>query len=84
MDLVLGNYKAWKKRNDMICDIPSMLAYSLHPIYKGKNLTEVQMNLVKAKIYKNGEQTYAEFEKFLRGENEFGDEFLLKTKPEVY
>ena len=83
-DLVLGHFIKWQKRDKMICDTTGLLAYALHPTYKGANLSNSQWDTVKNYIYRRGETIYQQFEKFLQGDDGFGDEILLQTKPDVY
>ena len=68
----------------MICDITGLLAYALHPTYKGIRLSTLQWNEVKTRLYMTGEEVYQQFESFLSGDKGFNDEFLLQTKPQVY
>lgn len=84
IDWILGYFDKWTKRNDMICDLPSLIAYSLHPIYKGTRLTAPQKVRVKTTIHRLGEETYSEYEKFMNNEDQFGDKEVLKLKPETY
>ena len=84
MDFILGNFSKWEKGNTMICELPAILAYSLHPKFKGELLSPTQWVQVKSQIYRKGEATYQEFESFIKEEKGFGDEFLKKTKPEIY
>lgn len=84
MDFILGYNAKWINRTEMVCDLTSLVAYSLHPNYKGSRMNNLQWKRVKAEIYKKGEQTYAEFEKFLSGAENFGDEDMLKLSPDCY
>lgn len=84
IETLLGSYKKWEKRDNMICDLPSLVAYCLHPKYKGHNLSERQLFQVKTWIYRHGEATYSQYELFLKSEKEFGDKYALQFSPEAY
>lgn len=84
MDFVLGYHSKWLNRTEMICDHVALIAYTLHPTFKGIHMSNQQWNRVKLEIYKIGEQAYTELEKFLAGEDLFGDEDVLKLDPECY
>lgn len=81
---LLGHYKKWEKRDEMICDISSLISYCLHPKYKGKDLTNHQNLKVKTWIHKHGEKVYSQYEKFLKNEGKFGAEYLQGFNPEYF
>lgn len=86
MSLVDRHFRDWLKRDKMICNIPSILSYSLHPGLKGELLSEYQRNLVKTAIYNGGrgESAYSQFENFLNLTGNFGDTNALQLKPLSY
>lgn len=86
MPLVDRHYRDWLKRDKMICSIPSIIAYSLHPVLKGELLPDDQRNQVKTAIYNGGrgESAYSQFEEFLSSSGNFGDTDALQLKPLSY
>lgn len=86
MDAVPGTHQKWLKRDEMICKLPALISYSLHPKYKGELLPEKFKEQVKLAIFDNGrgEQRYDAFQNFLQGNGLYGDEDALKNSPEVY
>lgn len=86
MVLVDRHFSDWLKRDKMICNLPSMVAYSLHPVYKGVLLSNDQRNQVKVKIYNGGrgEAAFSQLEKFMSSAGNFDDPDALKLKPLSY
>lgn len=86
MDTIDGHFQKWLRRDDMICDLPSLMAYSLHPKYKGDLLSQAQKEKVTKYIYKNGrgELVLQQFEEFLTASGNFGDECTFDLNAESY
>lgn len=73
--MIDSHFNDWLKRDKMICNLPSMIAYSLHPVYKGELLTPAQLNEVKTMIYNNGrgEAAFSQFQQFYNSSGLFGE-----------
>lgn len=84
LDFILGHAGDWFRRSKMICDEPSMLAYTLYPVCRGSQLNEAQILKVKATIYKHGDDIYSELEKFLSSSEYFGDTDIKALSPLSY
>lgn len=76
----------WLKRDEMICVLPALIAYCLHPTLKGQLLSQGQKMKVEVAIYENGrgEQTLVSYKKFQQGEGLFGDTDAIVLKPVEY
>jgi hypothetical protein len=69
MPVIEGHFSSWLKRDKMICEMPGLLAYSLHPSYKGTLLSNKQKQEVRTFIFNmgRGENLLNQFEAFLKG-----------------
>lgn len=76
----------WLKRDKMICVLPAIIAYCLHPKFRGQLLTKAQKTQFEVFIYANGrgEQVIEAYKKFQRGEGLYGDFDALELKPVDY
>lgn len=86
MSVIDGYYRDWLKRDKMVCNLSSMIAYSLHPKMKGELLTNSQRNQVEVALYNNGrgESLLTQYISFQKATGSFGDYDALQLKPMMY
>lgn len=86
LPVIEGHHKAWLRRDAMMCKLPVLIAYTLHPKFKGEKLPSILKKQVNVTIYNNGkgEKAFSDLKKFLKGEAQYGDKDALNLNPEDY
>lgn len=81
-----GKSKSWSDRNDMICTSTSLVAYALHPQFKGQLMNNKQHQIVATTLFNNGrnEEMFNAYENFRKGIGLFGNSYALDLSPELY